>query len=192
MKRLITTIATMMLLLGAASVHAGAFPMTGGPGFRSLVTPVDVVPIGPTATPSLGLRQWFNDQVAVDIGLGYSQFKIEPQPEKWTGFVVDVGLPLSVKRVNDKVNFILRPGFQWSSLEDKDETNANNNVKWTTIGVTGELEVEWMLAENLSVSAAHGVGYFRLEDDGNPKTTITSVGTSANNFTQLGFHVYLW
>ena len=53
--------------------------MTGGPGFRSLVTPVDVFAIGPTATPSLGLRQWFNDQVAVDIGLGYSQFKSEPR-----------------------------------------------------------------------------------------------------------------
>ena len=32
----------------------------------------------------------------------------------------------------------------------------------------------------------------RLRDNGNPKTSRTFVGTLGSNFTELGFHVYLW
>ena len=164
---------------GGIGFHAGGSPFNGLFG-------VDVEP-----SPTIGLRHWLNSQVAVDFGLGYSQLKIEPSPQTLTGFSFALGVPISLKKVSDKVNFILRPGFQWSSLEDDDSTFPPA-VTVTTIAIMGELEVEWMVAENLSISAAHGIAYRKLEDDFTPKTTYTSFGTTGSNFTNLGFHVYLW
>jgi len=181
----------LLALLLAVPAHAEG-PM-GGLGFRSGPSPFsglnNVAFLYPVEiSPTVGGRQWFNDQVGLDLGLGYNQFEIESQ-RKWTGFVFDIGLPITLKRVSDNVNFILRPGFQWSSLEDKDSTGK---LTLTTIAVSGELEVEWMVTDNLSVSASHGVAYHKLEDDFSPKTTITSFGTIGNTFSNLGFHVYLW
>ena len=53
-----------------------------------------------------------------------------------------------------------------------------------------------MIAERLSISAAHGVAWssFKLEDNDSPanELTITGFSTVGDNFTTLGFHVYLW
>ncbi len=191
MKKFLFAAAALSLLLVIPAPDATAAPM-GGLGFRTAGSPFSALPISPVQTsPTIGFRHWMNDQVGFDFGLGYNQFKIEPSPETWTGFAFDVGLPISIKKVNDRVNFIFRPGFQWSSLEDED-TSFPATVKWTTIAVSGELEVEWMVTDNLSVSASQGLAYHKLEDDGSPKTTVTSFGTTGSNFTQLGFHVYLW
>ena len=190
MKKLVLAAALALLATSPALAQA---PM-GGIGFRTGFTPFSALPIGPVDTrPTLGLRHWVNAQVGVDVGLGYNQFKIEPSPETWTGFVFDIGLPISIKPVSEKVNFILRPGFQWGSLEDKDESLVPTiTTKFTTMAISAELEVEWMVADRLSVSASQGFAWHQLEDDGSPKTTVTSFGTLGNNFTNLGFHVYLW
>jgi len=186
----------LLALLLAVPAHAEG-PM-GGLGFRSGSSPFSTLnnlaflyPV--ELSPTVGGRHWINDQVGLDLGVGYNQFEIDAGPRKWTGFVFDIGLPISLKRVSDNVNFIFRPGFQWSSLEDKDESVIPTaKLTLTTIAVSGELEVEWMVTDNLSVSASHGVAYHKLEDDFSPKTTITSFGTIGNTFSNLGFHVYLW
>ena len=196
MKKLITIASVATMLVGAASAHAEEGPK-GGLGFRSRAIPVAVLAGAPfAAVPSLGGRHWMNDQFGIDLGLGFDQAKFEPAPEqKFTAFVVDVGVPISLKKVSDKVNFIFRPGFQWSSLEDKlDATSSSpeSTIKTTAFAVSGELEVEFMVTEYLSVSASHGIHYFQAENDLNPKDKLTSFGSDEGNFTQLGFHVYLW
>jgi len=195
-KKLIFAAVAASLLAAAVAQAADERPTTmlptGGFGFRSTFTPLGAALAVPQAAPTIGIRHWFNEYVGADIGAGYYTREIKPLPEKFTGYTIDVGLPISIKRVSEKVNFMFRPGFVWSSLEDRDETPPPLKIVWTTIGVTGELEVEWMVADKLSISASQGFGYFQMHDDGNPKTTQTYTGNLGSNFTQLGFHVYLW
>ena len=190
MKKLVLA-AAMLALLAAAPVWAQG-PM-GGLGFRtgSGFPAIPATPVDPS--PTIGVRHWVNSQVGLDLGVGFNQVKLEPGPRTFTGYVFDIGLPFALKAASDKVNLILRPGFQWGSMEDKDEEFVPaSTVKFTSMAVSGEVEVEWMVADKLSLSASHGISWHKLEDDGSPKSTITSLGTFGNNFTTLGFHVYLW
>lgn len=191
MKR--TTIVAAALLLVAAVAHADdKKSYMGGIGFRAPVTPLSFALVEPQAAPTIGIRHWFNSAFAFDAAVGYYQAEIKPLPEKFTGYTVDVGVPITLKRPSEKVNLIFRPGFQWGQLEDVDETPPPVTIDWDLLGATAELEVEWMVTDKLSISASHGAGYFRLRDNGNPKTSRTFVGTLGSNFTELGFHVYLW
>lgn len=195
MKRLVYAAAAATVLL-AATAHAEERPTTrlpeGGLGFRTTFTPLGGSLAAPQAAPTIGLRHWFNEYVGADIGAGYYKREIKPLPEKFTGYSIDVGIPISIKRPSERVNFLFRPGFIWSDLKDSDETPPPLEIHWTTMGITGELEVEWMVADKLSISASQGFGYFQMHDDGNPKTTLTYTGNLGSNFTELGFHVYLW
>jgi len=187
MKKLV--LAAALALFAATPVLAQG-PM-GGIGLRSGSEFITATGVDPS--PTLGVRHWVNSQFGVDLGIGFNQVKLEPGPRTFTGFVFDIGLPISLKAASDKVNFILRPGFQWGTVEDKDEEFVPaSTVKFTSMSVSGELEVEWMVADKLSVSASHGIAWHKLEDDGTPKSTVTSFSTVGNNFTSLGFHVYLW
>src|SRR5262252_7048078 len=187
------------LLAFAVAAHAqaaanGADPKMamGGIGFRAPITPLSFALVEPQAAPTIGFRYWFNRALGFDAAAGYYQAEIKPLPEKFTGYTVDLGVAMTIKRPSEHVNFIFRPGFQWGQLEDVDETPPPVTIDWDLIGATAELEVEWMVADKLSISASHGAGYFRLRDNGNPKTSRTFVGTLGSNFTELGFHVYIW
>ena len=190
MKRFLALAALALLL--AAPAHAQG--PKGGFGFRTTTTPFMNLPIVSSflvfeAPPTVGIRHWVNPNVGVDFGIGYNNLKLEPGPTTYTGFTFDLGVPLSVKAVNDKVNLIFRPGFQWGSVEDESGTPT---VKWTGMAISGELEVEWMVADNLSISASQGIAYNTVTDDGSPKVEVTSFRTTGSNFMNLGFHVYLW
>ena len=192
MKKRIILVAAATAVLAAGTAHAEE-GTKGGLGFRSRPIPIAGFAAAPfQAVPSIGGRQWFTDQIGLDVGFGYNQAEVKPLPQKWTGYVVDVGVPLSLKWVSDRVNLIFRPSFQWARIEDKLETPPASAINYTGIGGSGEIEVEWMVAERLSVSASHGVSYMRIEDDASPKSTLTVFGTTQGNFTELGFHVYLW
>ena len=206
-------IAAMSAALLVGSVAAATFPARasaavtgnasassesmGGLGFHVSSSPFSGINLSsaPTATPTLGLRQWFSEKAAIDLGLGYNVFNSTQgtQKETWTGFALDGGLPLVLKEW-DHVNFIFRPGVQFAKLKDEDKTVAPTvTTQWTTLTVSGDLEVEWMVANKVSLSAAHGIGWSSLKDDSNPTVQkFTSFGTTGSNFTQLGFHVYLW
>ena len=197
MKKLrFATLAALLCLAGIRPARAADETM-GGLGFHVSGSPFSgiLVSSGPAATPTLGMRQWFTDQAGLDLGVGYNVFNSTQgtQRETWTGFALDGGLPIVLKEW-DHVNFILRPGVQFAKLKDEDRTlPATVTTQWTTVGVSGDFEVEWMVANKVSVSAAHGVGWSSLKDDSNPTVQkFTSFGTTGSNFTQLGFHVYLW
>ncbi|HEY6194369.1 MAG TPA: outer membrane beta-barrel protein [Candidatus Eisenbacteria bacterium] len=182
-------------LLGAVTAHATEGTM-GGLGFHVGSSPFSGILIssGPATTPTLGIRQWFTPSVGFDLGVGYNVFNSTQgaQRDQWTGFAVEAGLPFVAKRW-EHVSFVVRPGFQFGTLEDQDKSAPPTlSTKWTSVGVSGEFEVEWMVADKVSLSASHGLGWNSLKDDATPSTKFTSFGTTGSNFTQLGFHVYLW
>lgn len=194
MKRLIFTVAALSLLILPGTSSAQGTSM-GGLGFHAGSTPFDgfgFLTGRDFAVPTVGLRQWFNDQVGGDLGVGFFSLSADPGEDKLTGFMFSVGVPISLKRVNDNVNFILRPGLLWGTQEEEIGPAPVTTTKWTAFAVTGELEVEWMVTDRLGVSASHGLSYGQITDDGSPETKITSVGTFGNNFMHLGFTCYLW
>jgi hypothetical protein len=198
LKRTVLVAATLLLVAGA--VHAENAPHAentphgrmGGIGFGAVLSPLSYALVEPQAAPTIGLRHWFNGGFGIDLAAGFYWAEVKPLPEKFTGYTGMIGFPITLKRPSDKVNLILRPGFQYGQLEDIDSTLPPVTIDWDMLGATLDLEVEWMIADKLSISASQGVGYFRLKDTGNPKTTRTFAGTTGHNFTELGFHVYLW
>ncbi len=196
-----TILAAFALLVGSA-LTAQAAPMKGGLGFHLGDSPMSGItalinPLAPNASraaATVGGRQWLSEQVGLDVGVGFNSFKAEQgtQVETWTGMSVDLGLPIVVKKL-PHVNFIVRPGVQFGSLEDKDETSLpTTTTKYTMRGFSGTLEAEWYVTENLSLSAAHGLAWASMKDDGSPAIKFTSMGTTGSNFTQLGFNLYIW
>lgn len=195
MRRLVLVFAAIALLAAPAARAEGT---RGGLGFRGGFAGFETLPIAfSDMRPALGSRQWINDRVGVDFGVGYNRYKAEietvPGSTTISGFVFEIGVPVLLKQVSENVQFQARPGFLWGSLEDKDETTLPAaTVKYTAVAIMAELEVEWMVAEGLSVSASHGIAWHRAEDNFSPKLTETLYRTFGNNFTSLGFHVYLW
>ena len=187
-----------LLMMVAVGAHAQDGPM-GGFGFRSGAA-LNTGPVGFSTSPTVGIRHWFTSQMGGDIAVGFATASVEgngTKLEEDTGFAFDLGLPISMKSW-DKVNVIFRPGFVFVSATAKDKTSPTppNELKATAYAVSGELEVEWMLAEKLSISAAHGIAYsnVKVEDNDSPvnELKVNGFNTIGSNFTQLGFHVYLW
>jgi hypothetical protein len=189
--------AAMLVLLWGVPARA-ADENSGGIGFHVGSSPFAGIPVspGPTAMPTLGIRQWFSKVAGIDVGFGFNVFESiqGTQQETWTGFVIDAGLPL-VAREWQRVNLIFRPGVQLGRLRDEDKTVPPPLVtNWRFSGVSAELEVEWMLADRVSLSASQGLSWRTLKSDADtaPEQKFTSFGTTGSNFTELGFHVYLW
>ena len=199
MKKLLIAAAAVTLLVAPAAVHAQE--TMGGLGFRTLAGP-PFPGFGVTTSPAIGFRQWFSPNLGVDVAVGLQTISVEQGPPltttaEGTGYVFDVGVPFSAKKW-DKVNFIVRPGFQWGKATTKDKTALTppNEDTATLISVGGELEVEYMFVDKVSISASHGIAYTSLKfhDNDTPENefNVTGFNTSGNNFTTLGFHVYLW
>ena len=202
MKKL-TMLAAALLIVTAGSAQAAG--TMGGLGFRSLDGPTNsLINSGVTFTtsPAIGIRHWFSGQAGVDLAIGFSSLSVEggspsTKADEGSGFVFDAGIPWAVRKW-EKVSFIFRPGVTYGTAEAKDKlaTSAPNKTTSTLLSVSGELEVEWMVTDKVSISAAHGIAYRSLElkDNDTPenKIKVTGFDTTGNNFTQLGFHVYLW
>jgi len=194
LKKLVTIAGALLTIAGAAFAQD---PM-GGLGFRSGQS-LDTGPVGLSAAPTVGVRQWFSPKVGVDAAIGFTTFSLESNStttDEGTGFSVDVGVPISLKSW-EKVNFIFRPGFVWANATLKDKTTTPTyELTANAWAVSGEFEVEWMVAEKLSISAAHGIAYSsaKVEDNNSPvnEAKLSGFSTIGSNFTQVGFHVYLW
>ncbi len=194
MKKLIATAFALLTLATAAFAQD---PM-GGLGFRSGGA-LDTG-LGFSASPTVGIRQWFTSQVGVDAAIGFTTFSAElngTKTDEGNGFAFDIGVPISLKSW-EKVNFIFRPGFVYATATAKDKTSPTppNELKATVYAFSGEFEVEWMIAEKLGISAAHGIAYSsgKLEDNDSPvnEGKVNGFSTIGGNFTEVGFHVYLW
>jgi hypothetical protein len=194
MKNLLVTVAALSLLTFAPAASAEGTTM-GGLGFHAGSSPFDgfgFLTGRDFAAPSVGVRQWFSDKLGGDVGVGFFNLSAKPGEDKLTGVMVSVGVPILLKRLDDRVNFILRPGFAWGTQTEELGPPPVVKTTWTAMAITGELEAEWMVTEHLGVSASHGIAWGKIHDDGTPETEITSIGTLQNNFTQLGFTAYLW
>lgn len=180
LKRILFATSALALLLVGLPAHAAE--MKGGLGFHTPAFP-------------LGIRHWMSDQYAIDLGLGFDTINDElssggiSATDKTTDFGFDIGVPIVLKKW-DRVRFEGRPGFSFAN--SKHEPPAAASVTVTAWQVTGELEVEIMLMDNVSISASHGLAYVHSANDTDPKETITTFTTTGNDFTTLGFHVYLW
>ena len=195
MKKLLAITSVLMTFAGAAFAQA---PM-GGIGFRSGQA-LSTGQVGLDATPTVGIRHWFSPKMGVDGAIGFTTLSLETNgttTDEGSGFAFDLGLPISLKSW-DKVNFLLRPGFAWTTATAKDKTAPvpPNELTATAYAFNAELEVEWMVAERLSVSAAHGISFAngKLEDNDSPvnEAKFSGFSTTGSSFTQIGFHVYLW
>ena len=199
MKRIaFVALATTLL---ATAVHAEG---KGGIGFRSPGVSVAST-AGPTsfsASPTLGIRHWLNERAGLDAAFGFATISADAGPPttqvaEGSGFTFDIGVPISAKKW-DKVNLIVRPGFLYSTVTFKDTADPTppNEDTGTLMAFLGEIEVEWMAAEWLGISAAHGIAYSttKLEDNASPANELKTSGflTTGDNFMSLGFHVYLW
>lgn len=153
----------------------------GGLGFHSTAAPI-------------GFRHWVSEKMAFDLGVGFSS--ADAGDETLSDFTIEAGLPISMKKW-DKVNFMLRPGILYNTEDfffdaDGDPLTADTKEKINTFGIMGEFEVEVTLAENFTVSAAHGLAYSSTKLDVSGAESVSGFGTTGNNFTTIGFHVYLW
>ncbi len=159
----------------------------GGVGFHSTAAPI-------------GVRHWFTDRVAGDLGLNYSFDKTKTtatnqQGQEVSGFsknthyTVDVGIPIRLARY-EKIHLLARPGFSFGGT--KSEPLGGRTITTRAYSVAGELEIEYWLTEKLSISASQGAAYQWSQDNDTPERKSASFDTLGANFTFLGFHVYLW
>jgi hypothetical protein len=151
----------------------------GGLGFHDIQAP-------------LGGRWWLNgDKIAIDAGLGFGSNEDVPTNTNLTHWALDLGVPIALKSW-DRVTFIVRPGILYTSQEEiigppPPPVNTDNTTVFT---FQGELEAEVFLADNFSVSAAQGFGISSTSFAGGGSAS--DWGTSGANFTNIGFHVYLF
>ena len=176
MKRWIGS-AVLALALCASGASAQEH-LRGGLGFHDVEAP-------------LGVRWWLsNDKIAVDAGLGLgSSPDLNVPDENDSRWALDIGLPISLKRW-DRVDFMVRPGILYTSREEVIGVAPIVKDNTTNLTFQGELEVEVFLVDNVSFSAAHGFGISSIEFAGGGSAS--EWGTTGANFTNIGFHVYLF
>jgi hypothetical protein len=187
MKRLIVGVvfALPMLLSPMFALAQDATHNAGGVGFHNVEAP-------------LGVRWWFAGQkVGIDLGVGFtnSPSGIDPD-EKVNGFALDVGVPF-VAHSWERAHVLLRPGILYQSQEvGFDSDPGTPGVQFDTetqsqFVVSGEIEGEVFLVDNISVSASTGIAFVSF-DPGFGADSESSFGTFGNNFTNVGFHLYFF
>jgi hypothetical protein len=151
--------------------------MKGGLGFHNVEAP-------------LGVRWWLSSgKFAIDAGLGFGENHDPATDENLSHWALDIGVPISLKRW-DRVDFMFRPGVLYTSQEEVTGVAPITTDNTTVLAVNAELEAEVFLADNVSFSAAQGFGIFSTEFAGGGSES--NWGTTGANFTNIGFHVYLF
>jgi hypothetical protein len=161
MKKVLFFTVALSLIATAAMAHdvTGRF----GLGFVSTDAPV-------------GGRYWLNEKIGIDGGLGFSS--IDTGDGSSSTFVLNAGVPIVFNAAADRVNFLIRPGIQFTSLE-----------AGTIIELSGALEFEVFVTDDFTVSAAHGIAIDMNSPDVGDSST--NFGLFGNNWTAFGFHYYM-
>lgn len=146
-------------------------------------------------TAPIGARWWLSgEKLALDVGIGFHADKaLSSYPdEKVTGWALDLGVPIVLKSW-ERVHVLFRPGILYESQQVvvTSPPTAFDTADEKTLNVSGEFEVEAFVLKNLSVSASHGIVYQSIDPAGGGDK-ITSLSTFGSQFTNLGFHVYLF
>lgn len=178
MKRLIAVVAfALVLCAGVASAQGGPQHPNGALGFHKVEAP-------------LGVRWWFNDKVALDAGLGIGSEEDTDVDENLTHWALDVGVPIVLSSF-DRLHFMLRPGILFQSEDDVVDPGPPVETDNSTVMTIGaELEAEFFFTDNFSVSASHGFAIVNTDPAVGESTT--DWGTTGANFTNIGFHVYVF
>lgn len=183
----LTTVLAVLALLVSASVSWAADDMSGGhPGMAEH----NSIGLGFRNTDApIGIRWWLSGQkLGIDAGIGFGS--ASQGGNSVSHWAVDFGVPFVLKSW-DRVHFIARPGVTFGSQDVVTGIAPFTTDTETSFAISGELEAEVFLAPNVSVSASHGIAYQSVNPPG-PGDNVTSFSTIGNNFTQVGFHIYLW
>ena len=162
-----------------------------GLGFHSLAIPT-LNSSELRVNAPIGVRWWLSGQkIGVDLGVGFRSDHATPD-ETLSSWAVDVGVPI-VLHSWDRVHFLFRPGLNYASQEEiLSLTPTVEKDSDTFMTISAELEAEVFLADNVSVSASHGIGFVSYNPAEEDEESTTDFGTFGTNFTSLGFHIYLW
>lgn len=175
MKKLVTILTVALGVVSAAlpSLASAAVHNNIGGGFHSSNAP-------------LGVRWWMTGQkLAIDVGLGFDSDEFGD--ERLNEFTIEAGIPVVVKSW-DRVHALFRPGIMFNS---QDVVVQNDTDSATTFTVLLEGEAEVFLADNFSVSASHGLHIESFSPAGDGDSS-TAFGLFGNDFTEVGFHLYLF
>jgi hypothetical protein len=192
MKRTRWIVAVSMLstlLLGGVAWAAKMGPgdaehYRGGFGFHNVEAPI-------------GIRWWLSgEKVGLDFGFGFHSDPAAIDPsEKESGWAIEAGVPF-VCHSWEKVHALIRPGIMYQSQQvgfDADPLTPGvqfDTENTTSFDLSLEGEAEVFIADNVSLSAAHGFR-FRSTDPGFGADRQSSFSTTGHNFTTIGFHIYL-
>ena len=147
-------------------------------------------------TAPLGVRWWLGEQsVGIDLGLGFHSDDATGSGypgEKLKGWAIDAGVPIVVKSW-PRVHVLFRPGllYQSQQVEDPSTPAVFDTQNTKDLFITGELEAEAFLLENFSVSASTGIALESF-DPGFGADKQKFFTTLGNEFTRVGFHVYMF
>ena len=123
---------------------------------------------------------WLNAKVGINAGFGFES--IDATPDALTNFAFDFGVPFVVYNTSDRVNFYLRPGLLFQSMDQGGGSD-------TQMDLTASLMFEVFVTDDFSVSAAHGFGVSIYSPD--QGDSMTNFGTFGDNWTNFGFYYYL-
>jgi hypothetical protein len=167
------SLVALALVIGAGVASAQGATVKGALGFHNSDAPI-------------GIRWWLSDKLALDAGLGFGS--TEFGGETFSNFAFDIGLPVMLKSW-DRVNFMVRPGIFYASQEVPLSPGPGTGDD-TALAIVGEFEAEVFLADNFSVSASHGLAI--VNNDPAQGSSTSDWTTFGSNFTNVGFHVYLF
>lgn len=181
MKKLLLTAVTLVSLAAPAM----AVDLQGKAGF-GYVRPEFPV----------GGRLWLNDGLALDAGIGFSNFSPD-QGDGETAWGIDFGVPFVIRNQGNAI-FFVRPGLSATSDGGDEDTAAGQT---TEFWVSGTLGAEYFFTDNFSIQAAHGLRYRSVTSkgdlDSDPSTTgdrydftDSFLETEAFGVSSIGFHYY--
>ena len=194
MKPLFPALAIMALLISGSTTVRAADSPAGAIGFRSneIHTP-NAAELRLDAP--LGVRWWLGAQkLGLDLGFGLGTHKNELADKNTNDWSIDAGIPVSLKSW-ERARVIVRPGVNYTSQEDYVPGSSLGTFEKITdkfMTVTGEIEAEVFLVENVSVSASEGLGFVNYNPGESGEKSTTDFATFGRNFTSVGFHVYMW
>ena len=174
----------LVTLTGVASAQGTAQPATaeheqGGLGFHSVQAP-------------LGGRWWLNQKFAIDVGLGFGSQEVDVAgtSTNLSNWALDLGVPITIRKF-DRLYVLFRPGILYLSQEDVvDPGPPLIKDDDTSMALNLEIEAEVFLTDRFSVSASHGLAFVNNSPAVGESTS--DWGTTGANFTNVGFHIYMF
>jgi len=168
------TLLTLVALL-VAPAFSNAKDMTGKYGLGYFTTDAPI-----------GFRYWATPKLGIDVGVGFksdaawvgeydeTEDRTVYSKETASSFWFEVGFPYVVV-ATDQVNFWVRPGFQFASLDDRifspdskvydadddfEEQGMDDvglDAKFTQMTISLTPAAEWFISDNFSIEAGHGI-----------------------------------